>query len=137
MKLIHLEDTVEKQVKIARILRDMGESDITWVATVEEGIEEIEKAIENGTPFQMAISDMHYPLTKRGIADEDAGEIFLAKLKERKIDLPVIICSSIRLRMRGTYGCLWYSELTSSDWEMELRNLIQQRKNELKDNVRK
>ena len=72
--------------------------------------------------FDLAISDMHYPIRRGEIADWEAGEYFLKALAERNINLPVIICSTRNYRIPGAYGSVWFSDL--SDWEMDLRNLI-------------
>ena len=54
--------------------------------------------------------------------DWEAGEYFLKALAEKNINLPVIICSTRNYRIPGAYGSVWFSDL--SDWEMDLRSLI-------------
>ena len=36
------------------------------------------------------------------------------------------ICSSLNIKIREAYGCIWYSRI--SDWEMELLELMNQLK---------
>ena len=122
MKIIHLEDSVDKHMEVCRELQKMGITGVEWAANVGEGLEKIEAAIQKGAPFDLAISDMHYPLRRGGIADWEAGEYFLKALAERNINLPVIICSTRNYRIPGAYGSVWFSDL--SDWEMDLRSLI-------------
>ena len=64
---------------------------------------------------------MYYPL-KNGGREAEAGTELLSILKDKGIDTPVIICSSARLRIREAYGCLWYSE--NSDWDRQLEALL-------------
>lgn len=122
MRIIHLEDSVDKHMEVCRELRKMGITSVEWATSVGEGLEKIETAIQNGAPFDLAISDMHYPIRRGEIADWEAGEYFLKALAERNINLPVIICSTRNYRIPGAYGSVWFSDL--SDWEMDLRNLI-------------
>ena len=122
MRIIHLEDSVDKHMEVCRELRKMGITSVEWATSVGEGLEKIETAIQNGAPFDLAISDMHYPIRRGEIADWEAGEYFLKALAERNINLPVIICSTRNYRIPGAYGSVWFSDL--SDWEMELRSLI-------------
>ena len=122
MRIIHLEDSVDKHMEVCRELRKMGITSVEWATSVGEGLEKIETAIQNGAPFDLAISDMHYPIRRGEVADWEAGEYFLKALAERNINLPVIICSTRNYRIPGAYGSVWFSDL--SDWEMELRSLI-------------
>ena len=71
MKIIHLEDDVIKYSTIKRVLMNVGirNDDVVWTDNVEDGIEQIEKAIKDGEPFELAITDQHYPLKKGMKAD--------------------------------------------------------------------
>lgn len=109
-------------MKICRALSNIGITSVKLATNVSEGVEKIEFALQNGTPFDLAISDMHYPVQRGEIADWEAGEYFLKVLSEKNIDLPVIICSTRNYRIPGAYGSIWFSDL--SDWEMDLRNLV-------------
>ena len=122
MKIIHLEDSVDKHMEVCRELQKIGITSVEWVTNANEGLEKIETAIQNGAPFDLVISDMHYPTRRGEVADWEAGEYFLKALAERNINLPVIICSTRNYRIPGAYDSVWFSDL--SDWEMDLRNLI-------------
>ena len=65
---------------------------------------------------------MQYPLKKGTGIDEDAGEVFIGQMKDQNVEIPIIVCSSMRLRIREAYGCVWYHE--RNDWEMELRGMV-------------
>ena len=124
MKIIHLEDDGIKYSTIKRVLVDAGirNEDIVWVNNVEDGIEQIERAIKECSPFDLAITDQHYPLKKGMKADFDAGEIFIDTIKNKGIMLPIIVCSSMDLEYKNVYGTVWYSD--RSDWEAELQGYI-------------
>lgn len=51
-----------------------------------------------------------------------AGERVIEKLQEKRIKIPVIVCSSMNMKVSGAYGNIWYSELR--DWEKELKDLV-------------
>lgn len=122
MKVIHLEDSVDKHMKVCRELQKIGVISVEWATSVSEGLEKIEAARQEGAPYELVISDMHYPIRRGEAADWEAGEYLLKALAERNIHLPVIICSTRNYRIQGAYGSIWFSDL--SDWEMELRSLV-------------
>ena len=72
--------------------------------------------------YDLAITDMQYPLKKDAEIDEEAGEVFIGQMKAQNVEIPIIVCSSMRLRIRESYGCVWYHE--RNDWEMELRTMV-------------
>lgn len=121
MKILHLEDDVFKRKKIERILCSAGADHSVWVKSLEDGIICIEEAQNKSEPYDLIISDMYYPL-KDGGRETEAGTMLLSILKDKGIDTPVIICSSARLRIPEAYECLWYSE--NSDWDRQLESLL-------------
>lgn len=129
MRIIHFEDSMDKHMEIFRVLKRIEIQDSVWVTNVNDGMKEIEAALENKVPFDLAITDMHYPMKNGEPADWKAGEKLIQLLMEKELDLPVIVCSTGNYRIPGAYGCVWYSDL--ADWEMELMSLIQRRKREL------
>lgn len=128
MKIIHLEDDVIKYSTIKRVLVNAGirNDDVVWTDNVEDGIEQIEKAIKDGEPFELAITDQHYPVKKGMKADWDAGEIFIDTIENKGIAIPIIVCSSMNMNYKNVYGNVWYSEL--SNWEAELQAYIKKLK---------
>ena len=118
--------SVRAQIRRAVRLYFEYVSNHTEVDNVEEGLELLIQEKEAGNPFDLIITDMHYPMRKGEEGDFDAGEKLLGILKERGIDTKVIICSSLNIKIREAYGCIWYSRI--SDWEMELLELMNQLK---------
>ena len=122
LKILHLEDNAMKQTAIARVLHDACEAEIDWVTDVASGMKKIEEAKEQGDMYDLAITDMQYPLKKDAEIDEEAGEVFIGQMKAQNVEIPIIVCSSMRLRILESYGCVWYHE--RNDWEMELRGMV-------------
>lgn len=124
MRIIHLEDSVDKHMKICRELGRIGGIDVTWVTNLAEGMEKIATALQEDQPFDLAITNMHYPMKRGEIADWKANERLIQMLAEKNIALPVIVCSTRNYRIPGAYGSIWYSDLTN--WEIDLKELVKQ-----------
>ena len=69
MKVIHLEDSVDKHMKVCRELQKIGVISVEWATSVSEGLEKIEAARQEGAPYELVISDMHYPIRRGEAAD--------------------------------------------------------------------
>lgn len=121
-RAINIEDDVFKHTAISRALKSNGIGDVVWKKSAEEGMAEIEEAIQLGTPYQLLILDMHFPL--RGRQCENAGEYVIKELRDKNIELPIIVCSSIRYAIPETAGCIFYNE-RSGDLDGDLGKLIE------------
>lgn len=124
MKILHLEDSVSKHSEIRSVLLSCGvkADDIVWVTNLVDGIDKIKEARENGEHFDLAITDMYYPVEPGGYEEKDTGDKFVKYVKKERLKLPVIICSSVNIKDGSVFGCVWFSPL--SNWEMELRALV-------------
>lgn len=124
MKILHLEDSVSKHSEIRSVLLSCGVNadDIVWVTNLMDGIDKIKEAKENGEHFDLAITDMYYPVEPGGYEEKETGDKFVKFVKKEKLKLPVIICSSVNIKDGSVFGCVWFSPL--SNWEMELRALV-------------
>lgn len=120
LKIIHLEDSVMKHIAISRVIGKMAQVD--WVTDMASGIEKIDFLIENGTPYDLAITDMHYSLSPGTRADWEAGNLFIDAVNQNYNNLPVIICSTHNVKNPKAYGSVWFSDL--NDWENELKALL-------------
>lgn len=121
-KIIHLEDSAMKHSAISRVIRSVVSAEIDWVTDVATGIDKINDAISEGNPYDLAITDMHYPLSPEKEADPEAGDFFVDIVKQKFDHLPVIVCSTYNIKNSDACGCVWFNEI--NDWEAELRNLI-------------
>lgn len=100
----------------------MGISEIVRVGNLDDGIQQIAMEEVSENPFGLVITDMHFPLCFGGEASWTAGECVIKKLREKRIKIPVIVCSSMNMKVPGAYGSVWYSELR--DWEKEFKELV-------------
>lgn len=124
LKTINFEDEAIKHSEIKRVLEDHRIPEHVWVESVEDGMEKIEEAAKAGIPFGLIITDMHYPVERRGESDAHAGEKLIEMLQEKELAIPVIVCSSQNYKIPGAYANVWYSE--KNNWEWQLGQLIDQ-----------
>ena len=124
MRILNLEDSVSKHSEIRAVLLSCGikVEDIVWVTNLMDGIDKIKELAENGEYFDLAITDMYYPVEPGGYEEKDTGDKFVRFVKKERLKLPIIICSSVNIEDGSVYGCIWFSPL--SNWKMELRALI-------------
>lgn len=129
MKILHLEDSVSKYSEIRSVLLSCGikAEDIVWVTNLMDGIDKIKEFAETGVHFDLAITDMYYPVEPGEGEEKDTGDRFVEFVKSEGLKLPAIICSSANIKDGSVYGCIWYS--TRSSWEMELRGMVEELKN--------
>lgn len=106
IKVIHFEDSVLKHIAISCVLKELNISTIVRTDNLEEGIRKIETEANSDAPFDLIITDMHFPLYSGGEASWKAGEIVFEKLQEKRIEIPVIVCSSMNMKVPGAYGCV-------------------------------
>lgn len=65
MRILNFEDDVYKANDIKKALNDRcGVTDVTQVDNVEEGLELLIQEKEAGNPFDLIITDMHYPMRR-------------------------------------------------------------------------
>ena len=113
MKVLNFEDSVYKANAIRKILGNRcGVASVEQVSNVEDGLKMLKDAENAGEPFNLIITDMHFPMRSGAISDTEAGEKLVQILQAQGNQLP------------GVYGCIWYSEI--SDWEEELCDLVRE-----------
>ena len=122
MKILQLDDSNSKRMEVQSVLKRMGIRGSVWVQSVEEGVEALQQAIAEGTPFDAAITDMHYPARAGGPAELKAGRILIQTLKEQKIDVPVIVFSTSRLQEEDAFATIWYD--ARANWEYDLETIL-------------
>ena len=118
MKVLNFEDSVYKANAIQKILGNRcGVASVEQVSNVEDGLKMLKDAENAGEPFNLIITDMHFPMRSGAISDTEAGEKLVQILQEQGNQTKIIVCP-------GVYGCIWYSEI--SDWEEELCDLVRE-----------
>lgn len=124
LKVLILEDTAIKACNIKRALEECGICRIIEAADQEAGLEELTRSREQGDPVGLIVTDMSYPLKAGMTEDPEAGEILLKRLKEEGIELPVVLCSSIRYRIPEMAGCIRYREGETWELKQDFREII-------------
>ena len=122
LRIIQLEDSVMKASAISRVIKNVVSCEIYWVTDMLSGIDRIDELLKNGNPYDLAITDMHYPLSPGLESDWQAGDHFIAEVKSRDIDLPVVICSTHNRKNPDAYDCVWYND--NYDWERQMSDIV-------------
>lgn len=120
-KVINIEDTMMKHIAILRALKKVGITDVAHATNAEDGIAMIEEAIEENDGYDLLITDMHFPIN--GVAQEEAGLYVIETLKEKEIEIPIVVCSSVRYRIDDIVECIFYNE-RSGDLDGDIRNVV-------------
>lgn len=109
--ILLIEDNIYKAIDIERALESCGIKNITRVGFLEEALEKIEEC-ELAVTFDLIVTDMRYPLHRGGDEDCEAGFKLIEYLKEKRLTIPVVICSTSNYEsVEGIFGTVWYSEL--------------------------
>lgn len=62
MKVLNFEDSVYKANAIRKVLNQCGVAKVELVSNVEDGLQMLKNAEDTGDPFDLIITDMHYPM---------------------------------------------------------------------------
>ena len=121
-KVLNIEDTILKHIAIKRALNKAGIGAVDHAATGDKGLEMIDTAIKEGKPYDLVITDMHFPIY--GELDDQAGLKIIEELKRQEIDTPVVVCSSVRYNIPEAQECIYYNE-KSGDIDTDIREMLQ------------
>lgn len=119
LQVIVVDDDIYKSNDIKKALEYNGITHITML----ENQEDVWKEIESERRIDLIVTDMHYPLAPGLVADHKAGFILLDKMKEREINIPVIICSTINYSSSEVVGTVWYNKM--KDIQFDFREILQ------------
>ena len=121
MKVLYIEDKDEKYMDVASALKRQGIPSIDWEMNAEDGLRELQKAIDDGEPYELLVLDMQFPV--KGVYNENAGEYVIEQLRKKGIEIPIIACSSLPfVEVDGAIGCVFYNART--DLDAEFRKLL-------------
>ena len=121
-RVLNIEDFMTKHVAVVRALNQCGIEQIDHAATAMEGLAMIDAAIEEGKPYHAIVSDMYFPMFP-GEGEVQAGMFVIEELKNKGIDIPIIVCSSARLVIPEIVGCIHYSPYRN-DLNADMREMI-------------
>ena len=107
-KVLNIEDTLFKHIAIKRALNRAGVPFVDEATNGDKGLAMIETSIAEGEPYDLIITDMHFPIY--GEDDVQAGMKVIHELKRRGIDIPVVLCSSLRYDIPEVVECIFFNE---------------------------
>lgn len=104
-----VDDEILKAIDIRKALSFNRITDIDIVSNQEKVWDAIYESNNDGKKVDLIVTDMQYPLTAGGCVDRDAGFKLIERMKEEKIEIPVIICSTGNYEgVTGILGSVWY-----------------------------
>lgn len=120
LKIINIEDSPIKHVKISNVLNMCGlnEINIDWATNLEDGINMIK---EQGETYDLIITDMWFPIRK-GENDIEAGDLLIQKSIEENWNIPILLISTVPYVYPEILGTVRYGE--DYFWEEELISIV-------------
>lgn len=122
-KVLNVEDTTLKHVAIGRALNKAGVRFVEWAKNGDDAIELVEQSIGEDKPYDLIITDMHFPIY--GELDDQAGTKLIQELRNRNIDIPVVVCSSVRYNEPGAVYNIFYNE-KSRDIDEDIQDMLRE-----------
>lgn len=119
-KVLYVEDSTSKFMDIYTFLKKQGLSVIDRVTNAEDAVKTIKEAEDNGVPYDLLFSDMHFDFF--GEDDREAGEKLVALLREKGYSIPVVFCSSQNWNITDGLGMIHYNPYRN--WEAEAEELL-------------
>ncbi len=112
IKAVIVDDDVIKGADIREALEFNGVRNIMTVRNQEKLWEQIYHCEDK---IDLIVTDMQYPLEAGEAVDEEAGLKLIERMNKEKIDVPVIVCSSLNYSIPDILGSVWYNELNDLD----------------------
>lgn len=122
-RVLNIEDYMSKHVDVLRALNRCGVPNVDHAMTAVEGLDMIEAALEEGKPYHAIVSDMYFPISPGGM-ETQAGMYVIDELRNRGIDVPIIVCSSARMVIPDIVGCIYYNPIRN-DLDADMREMIE------------
>lgn len=72
--------------------------------------------------IDLIVTDMQYPLEAGAAVDKEAGFKLIERMQKEKIDIPVIVCSSLNYSIPNILGSVWYNEL--NDLNLKFKEVL-------------
>ena len=116
-RILNIEDKIGKHWDINRALDFNGLPAADLAVNAETGLKMIEQALSAGNPYDLLITDMHFPVN--GVDNRSAGLYVIEELKRRAINLPVIVCSSRNYRIPEIAGCIFHNRSRDLSWDFK------------------
>jgi CheY-like chemotaxis protein len=108
-KAVVVDDDVFKGADIRKALEFNGIRNVMIVRNQEKLWNQIYRGEDK---IDLIVTDMQYPLEAGEAVDEEAGFKLIERMEKEKIDIPVIVCSSLNYSIPNILGSVWYNELS-------------------------
>ena len=119
IKAVIVDDDVFKGTDIRKALEFNGIRNIMTVRNQEKLWEQIYRGEDK---IDLIVTDMQYPLEAGEAVDEEAGLKLIERMEKEKIDIPVIVCSSLNYSIPNILGSVWYNEL--NDLNLNFKQML-------------
>ena len=116
IKAVVVDDDVFKGSDIRKALEFNGIRSIVTVRNQEKLWEQI---CHGEDKIDLIVTDMQYPLGEGEAVDEEAGFKLIERMEKEKIEIPVIVCSSLNYRIPNILGSIWYNKLNDLDFSFK------------------
>ena len=116
IKAVVVDDDVFKGSDIRKALEFNGIKSIMTVRNQEKLWEQIYHGEDK---IDLIVTDMQYPLGEGEAVDEEAGLKLIERMEKEKIEIPVIVCSSLNYRIPNILGSIWYNKLNDLDFSFK------------------
>ena len=107
IKAVVVDDDVFKGSDIRKALEFNGIRSIVTVRNQEKLWEQI---CHGEDKIDLIVTDMQYPLGEGEAVDEEAGFKLIERMEKEKIEIPVIVCSSLNYRIPNILGGMPYEK---------------------------
>lgn len=108
-KAVVVDDDVFKGADIRKALEFNGIRNVIIVRNQEKLWNQIYHGEDK---IDLIVTDIQYPLEAGETVDEEAGFKLIERMEKEKIDIPVIVCSSLNYSIPNILGSVWYNELS-------------------------
>lgn len=115
LRVLVVDDDIYKLRDIKKALEYNGVKEIVCFKNQEEVWQELQNA--DKLPH-LIITDMQYPLAPFEDINREAGRILIEELVNKNITIPVIVCSSVNVRVEQAIGSVWYNKLRDLEYDI-------------------
>ena len=105
--VIIADDEAIKRNDIRKALEFNG---VRNIMTVKNQGELWEQIYHSEDKIDLIVTDMQYPLEEGEAVDKEAGLKLIERMEKEKIDIPVIVCSTLNYSIPNILGNVWYDE---------------------------
>lgn len=116
IKVVIADDDVFKGFDIRKALEFNGVRNTMTVRSQEKLWEQIYYGEDK---IALIVTDMQYPLKAGEAVDEEAGLKLVERMEKEKIDIPVIVCSSLNYSIPNILGSVWYNERNDLNFDFK------------------